>query len=55
MAPDRSASDNDGNLSDARIRHAAAHPHNHAAGEALADVEHFDARIRRGELAAYPR
>jgi hypothetical protein len=47
-------SDNNGNLSDARIRLAAAHPHSHAANEALADIEHFDAQIRRGELATYP-
>jgi hypothetical protein len=31
--------DNNGNLSDARARLAAAHPHSHAANEALADIE----------------
>jgi hypothetical protein len=54
MAPDRSASENNGNLSYARTRLAAAHPHSHAANEALADIEHFDAQARRGELATYP-
>jgi hypothetical protein len=47
-------SDNNGTLSDARARLAAAHPHSHAANEALADIEHFDAQIRRGQLATYP-
>jgi hypothetical protein len=54
MAPDRPASDNNGNLSDVRTRLAAAHPRSHAANEALADIEHLDAQIRRGELATYP-
>jgi hypothetical protein len=44
----------DSNLSDARARLAAAEPHSHAANEALADMEHFDAQIRRGALATYP-
>ena len=47
-------SDTNGSLSDARARLAAAHPHSHAANEALADVEHFDAQIRCGVLATYP-
>jgi hypothetical protein len=51
--PTVTTSDN-GNLSDARTRLAAAHPHSRAANEALADVEHFDAQIRRGVLATYP-
>jgi hypothetical protein len=46
--------DNNGNLSDARTRLAAAAPHSHAANEALADIEHLGAQIRRGELATYP-
>ena len=52
--PTVTTSDNNGNLSDARARLAAAHPHSHAANQALADVEHFDAQVRRGELATYP-
>jgi hypothetical protein len=43
----------DSNLSDARVRLAAAEPNSHAANEALVDVEHFDEQIRRGELATY--
>jgi hypothetical protein len=46
--------DNNGNMSAARARLAAAQPHSHTANEALADIEHLDAQIRRGELAAYP-
>jgi hypothetical protein len=52
--PTVTASGNNGNLSDARARLAAAHPYSRAANEALADVEHFDAQIRRGELTTNP-
>ena len=52
--PTVTASGNHGNLSDARTRLAAAHPYSRAANEALADVGHVDAQVRRGELATYP-
>jgi hypothetical protein len=52
--PTDTTSDNNDNLSDARTRLTAAAPHSDAANEALADIEHVDPQIRRGELATYP-